>query len=248
MKIAILSDIHSNLEALQACCRKTRAQGVEKYICLGDIVGYGPDPVATMDIIMSLPGILAVRGNHDEAALTGTYPSVNKYIQEAISWTHAQLSPNHLNFINELPYVRTLNGAVFAHATVHKPERWEYVYFLEQVKKCMEVTEYPLIFLGHTHFPKLYYETSRGVVRETHLKEGSAIPFYQQRRYLTNVGSVGQPRDGNSAASFVIYDTTAADVTFYRVAYDYTRTAEKILAANLAPRFAKRLSGSEREP
>ena len=241
MKIAILSDIHSNLEALQACYRKASAAGVDQYICLGDIIGYGADPVATLEMVMSLPGLVAVRGNHDEAALTGRYPGVKKSIQDAILWTHQRLSAEHLKFISELPYVRTLNGAVYAHASLQQPEKWTYLTHPEQIKKNIDMADQPLIFIGHTHLPMFYYETSQRLVKELHPKEGVALPIYQQRRYLVNVGSVGQPRDGNSAASFVIHDTTKAEVTFYRAAYDFTETAKKILEADLAPHFAKRL-------
>ena len=117
MKIAVLSDIHSNLEALQACIRKASIAGVEQYVCLGDIIGYGADPVATLELVISLPGLIAVRGNHDEAALTGRYPGVDQSIQDAIQWTHQRLSKEHLKFLSELPYVYPANGAVYAHAS-----------------------------------------------------------------------------------------------------------------------------------
>jgi len=245
MKIAILSDIHSNLEALQACCRKSQSLGVEQYVCLGDIIGYAADPVATLEIVMSLPGIIAVRGNHDEAVLSGSYPINGSKIQQAISWTHLQLLPNHLAFLKSLPYTRSLNNTVFAHASVYQPKKWEYLYCPEQIKKCLQVAECPVVFLGHTHLPVLYYETSLGVIKEKQPEESSAIPLYHQRRYVINVGSVGQPRDGNNAASFVVLDTSADEVTFYRVSYDYTSTARKIIAAGLAPRFAERLAEND---
>lgn len=242
MKIAILSDIHSNLEALQACCRKARSAGADQYVCLGDIIGYGADPVATLELVMSLPGLIAVRGNHDEAALTGRYPGVKQSIQDAILWTHQRLSDDHLKFISDLPYVQTHNGAVYAHASLHHPEKWTYLTHPEQIKKNIDIAEQPLVFIGHTHLPRFYYETTQQLIKFMHPQSGVALPLYQQRRYLINVGSVGQPRDGNSAASFVIYDTTKAEVTFYRAAYDFTETARKILKADLAPRFAERLS------
>lgn len=247
MRVAILADIHSNLEALQACCHKARTLGVEKYVCLGDIIGYCADPVATLDMVMSLPGLIAVQGNHDQAVLNGYYPGVNKSIQQAIRWTHEQLAPEHTDFLSHLPYVQTLDDAVFAHASVNQPEKWEYINDTAQVKRCMQAAKAPRIFLGHTHIPKLFYETAYGLVKELDYQEASPIPFYQRRRYVTNTGSVGQPRDGNSAASFVIYDIANAVVTFYRVVYDFNKTARKILAADLAPHFAKRLKRSDWE-
>jgi len=242
VKIAIVSDIHSNLEALQACCRKAEALGVDRYICLGDIVGYCADPVATLDLVMSLPGIVAIRGNHDEAVLNRRYtPRASRSIQAAIEWTHDQLSPRHIAFINGLPYTYILDSAIFAHASVKRPEKWVYVYRTEQVRQCMAASEQPLIFLGHTHLPVMFYEDSEGVLQQLPLQEASPIPIYQRQRYLVNVGSVGQPRDGNSAASFVIYDTELAEVTFHRAVYDFTSTARKIMEADLHPRFAERL-------
>lgn len=247
MKIAILSDIHSNLEAMQACIRKANSLGVEQYVCLGDIIGYGADPVATLDLVMSLPGLVAVRGNHDEAALTGRYPGVNKSIQDAIRWTHERLTEVHLNFIRDLPYIHPTNGAVYAHASLYQPEKWPYLTYLEPIRKCIDMADQPLIFIGHTHLPRLYYENSQKMIQEVRPRESTAIPIYQQRRYLVNVGSVGQPRDGNTAASFVVHDTNKAEVTFYRVAYDFSETARKILEADLAPHFAERL-GYQDEP
>ncbi len=241
MKIAILSDIHSNLEALKACCRKAASIGVEKYFCLGDMIGYAADPVATLDIIMNLPGLIAVRGNHDNAALNGDYAGLGKFIQESANWTHRQLSAEHKAFIRSLPYVQTIDNITLAHASVYEPEQWQYLYDEPQIINCLDAAGTPLVFLGHTHHPKLYYENTKSEISELHPNESTSIPIYQNRRYVANVGSVGQPRDQNSAASFVIYDTGTAEITYYRVAYDFTETAAKILAANLPPGFAKRL-------
>ena len=103
MKVAILSDIHSNLEALQACCRKAKVLGVEQYICLGDIIGYCADPVATLELVMCLPGIVAVCGNHDKAVLSGNFPNARESVQQSIAWTRRQLSAKHMDFISSLP-------------------------------------------------------------------------------------------------------------------------------------------------
>ena len=241
MKIAILSDIHSNLEALKACCKKAVSLGVGKYFCLGDMIGYAADPAATLDIIMNLPGLIAVRGNHDDAALNGAYTGIAKTIQDSANWTHQQLRPEHQAFIKNLPYIQTIDKITLAHASVHEPEQWEYLYDEPQITKCLDAAGTPLVFLGHTHHPKLYYENTKSEIKELHPNEGTSIPIYQNRRYVANVGSVGQPRDQNSAASFVIYNTDTAEITYYRVVYDFTETAKKILAANLPPGFAKRL-------
>lgn len=242
MKIAIFSDIHSNLEALTTCYNFARKNGVEKYICLGDIIGYGADPVPVLDMIMSLPGLIAVKGNHDQAAQTGQYPDVDKDIQESVRWTHEQLSSDHKEFINNLKYVELYNNIAFSHASAHEPEKWEYIYDAPQIVKCMNASEQQLTFLGHTHLPKIYYENTKGLIQEVEPREKYPVHIYQRRRYVINVGSVGQPRDKNSGASFVIYDFNKADITFHRIAYDFKKTAKKIISANLPPYFAERLN------
>lgn len=248
MKVAIFSDIHANVEALIACCRKARAVGVKRYVCLGDIVGYGADPVAALDIVINLPGIITVRGNHDEAVLADQYPGVNNAIQQVLSWSSKKLLQRHKEYLQRLPYIEKEYGAVFAHASVKNPEKWEYLYQMVQVRDCMQAATESLIFTGHTHIPVMYFETPEGGIKQVQPKEGRAVAIYQNYRYFVNVGSVGQPRDGESTASFVVYDTELQELTFYRVPYDYTVTAQKILDAGFSPHFAERLAGKGSGP
>jgi diadenosine tetraphosphatase ApaH/serine/threonine PP2A family protein phosphatase len=241
MKRAILSDVHSNLEALTAVREHALAHGAARFICLGDCVGYGADPGPALDLLMGLPGLVCVRGNHDEALFTDTGRGTSE-IAQAIAWTRARLSAAQLAFLAQAPYVYQEGRATYAHASAHAPERWDYLYDAEQAGPCMQAAGRPLTFLGHTHTPKVFYETAGGSLRELTPLPGEAIPLARHARYVINVGSVGQPRDGNSAACYVLYDEDAAEVTFHRLAYDTQAAGAKIRAAGLSTAFAERLA------
>ncbi len=242
MRSAILSDIHSNLEALGRVSEHAAALGAERYICLGDCVGYGADPVTTLQRLMSLPGLVAVRGNHDAALFHEMGREVPPDIQRSILWTRARLLPAQLEFLARLPLVHREGAATYAHASAHQPERWEYLRQEDQIRACLDAAGTPLTFIGHVHVPKVFYETPGGAVRELDPQDGVPLPLSPRTRYVINVGSVGQPRDGNNAACYVLYDDAAAEVTFCRLPYDYGATATKIRDAGLNPFFAERLA------
>ena len=241
MKIAIISDLHSNIEALQACLTKAHAMNVKQYVCLGDIVGYGPDPIATLELVMTLPNVVVIRGNHEEALFTSYYKGLRPHIQRSIDWTKSQLSEQQLNYLQALPYQQTVFGMTMVHASADQPERWRYLYNTELAGKCMHAASTRLTFIGHTHQPQVFYETPTKNIKCLTPQAGVAIPVYQQGRYVVNVGSVGQPRDDNNAASFVVYDTDERELVFCRVAYEYTITAKKIIERGLPALFAERL-------
>ena len=210
MKTAILADIHGNLEALSRCHEHAVAVGAGSYVCLGDCVGYGADPAATLRLIMSLPGLLAVRGN----------PA----------------------FLEGLPYLQSKGRATYVHSSAAAPARWEYLRMPEQLEACMQAAPTPVTFVGHVHVPKVFYRTPGGDVRELDPPSGVPIPLSPGSRYVISVGSVGQPRDGNNAACYVMYDDEAEEIVFYRLPYDYVEAGRKILAARLDPYFAERLA------
>jgi predicted phosphodiesterase len=240
MRQAILSDIHSNLEALQACVAHAREQGATHFACLGDCVGYGADPVPTLDLLRSLPHLLMIRGNHDAALFLDEVIDVPG-IREALDWTCTQLAPVHCDLLENAPYVRTLGEATYAHASAHEPEAWDYLRRPEQIRDCLAATAARVTFIGHVHVPMVFYVTAGDTLREHSPESGVPIPLSPLCRYVINVGSVGQPRDGNNAAAYAVYDTDVAEVTIHRVAYDYVSAAEKILNAGLSTRFAERL-------
>ena len=138
MKIAIISDLHSNIEALQACLSKARSLNVEQYVCLGDIVGYGPDPAGTLDMVMALPNVVVIRGNHEEALFGAYYGGLRQHIRKTIDWTKKQLSESQLNYLQALPYQQNVLGMTMTHATADHPEKWGYLYDTELARECMQ--------------------------------------------------------------------------------------------------------------
>lgn len=242
MKIAILSDIHSNLEALTACHERALAHGVEKFVCLGDCVGYGPDPVATMDLLMSLPGLIAVLGNHDEHVIVEGESLPSPQVKQAVDWTRNQLRRDQLDFLGALPYLRIEGGVTYVHATAARPYEWEYLLAPAQVWECMQAAETSIVFIGHVHIPAIYRETRTSSAELVELQADIPIALNPSQCHVVNVGSVGQPRDNDNRASFVIYDEEQNSVTFLRVPYDFAATGRKIVQAGLHPFFAERLA------
>jgi diadenosine tetraphosphatase ApaH/serine/threonine PP2A family protein phosphatase len=242
VKTAILSDVHSNLEALERCCSHARAQGAQRFVCLGDIIGYGADPRAVLDLLMSLPGLVALRGNHDQALFRDPGDHAPQAVRAALTWTRAQLSKTQLEFLATLPYLWREDGVTYAHASAEQPARWEYVRMPEQAERCLAAAGTPLVFIGHVHEPKIYYETAAGALREFTPVRDQVIPLSGRSRYVVNVGSVGQPRDGDAASSYVLHDAAHSEVTFHRLAYDYHTTGRKIRAVGLSAYYADRLA------
>lgn len=243
MKIAVLTDIHSNLEALTACLAHARAQGAEQYAILGDLVGYGADPCACLEVIAELArnGAWVVRGNHDEAALGGLCENMAFAARDAIYWTREQLTQSQRDFLRALPLVAQNGNAFYVHASAVTPERWRYVTGIVEAARCMAASGLPLTFVGHVHHQSLYYTTGIGVAQAFSPVPGAAIPLAPRRRWLAIAGSVGQPRDGNPAAAYALHDQQRDTLTFFRVPYDYSSAARKILAAGLPGRLAQRL-------
>ncbi len=242
MKQAILSDIHSNLEALTQCLAHARAQGTERYVCLGDVVGYGADPAAVIGRLLALPGLLLIRGNHDEALISNIDARLWPGVAESIAWTRARLAPGQLEVLAAAPYLVREGEVTYVHASARDPGAWEYIWGAEQARACMDAAATSITFIGHVHVPIVFYETPGGAVRELAPPPGITVPLSPRARYVINVGSVGQPRDGLTAASYVIYDDVRQEVTFQRVPYDYATAGAKIRAAGLDPFFAERLA------
>jgi diadenosine tetraphosphatase ApaH/serine/threonine PP2A family protein phosphatase len=241
MRQAIFSDIHSNLEALQTCVEHARVHGATHFACLGDCVGYGADPMPTLALLMSLPDLLLVRGNHDEALFNTEVIDVPG-IRESIDWARDQLSPAQLDLLRQAPYVRQVGSVTYAHASAYAPEQWEYLRHFEQIRDCLAATEAWVTFIGHVHVPMVFTRMADGSLRDFDPQPDAPIPLAADCRYVVNVGSVGQPRDGKNTASYAIYDDDAQTLTFFRLPYDYLAAGNKIRAAGLYPRFAERLA------
>jgi len=240
MKIAVLSDIHGNLEALEAVGADLEKRGAEKALCLGDLVGYGPDPEAVVTRIREL-GYMAILGNH-EAALAGgrILASMNFQARENSVSTKALLSADNLHYCRQLPRTITLEGALFVHGC--PPDSiTAYLYLLpdERVVELFEKDCRQLFFVGHTHQLKLVYLKAGRVIRD-YLGEGVRM-LSRDQKYLLNCGSVGQPRDRDGRAKYLIWDSGKGSVEVRAVRYDAEKTAEKIIRRGFPISFADRL-------
>ena len=242
MRIAVLSDIHANREALQAVVEAAERLRPDRLVLLGDLVGYGPDPGFAVEMAQKLAaaGALCVLGNHDEAAVHG--PSgMTAHAHEAALWTRTQLSSEQCAFLAALPLTATLAGALFVHASARTPQAWPYVTDERSAGQCLAASEAALIICGHTHQPALFYaRPGHEPVRFTP-RRNLAAPLSALRRHVVVVGAVGQPRDGDPAACFALLDTERAEVTMVRVPYDTQATARKIAAAGLPEWLGMRL-------
>jgi diadenosine tetraphosphatase ApaH/serine/threonine PP2A family protein phosphatase len=243
MKIAIFSDLHSNLEAFRACRDHALARGAERFVCLGDCVGYGADPVATLDMLRELPGLIAVLGNNDEYVVAPAlmeFPS--RAVRESVEWTRRHLSSEQIEFLDSLKYIRVEDGVTYVHASAHNPNEWPYILKPSQARACLASAVTDLVFVGHVHIPFLFEKTADddGAMNRDPLP-GQPYTLRRDASYVCCVGSVGQPRDGDSRACYVAFDNSTRTLTFERVSYDHERAAEKIRAAGLPELFAARL-------
>lgn len=242
MLLALLADVHANLEALDACLRHAQAAGARRYAFLGDLAGYGPDPeavVATVRRYVS-DGAVAIRGNHDEA-IQEVKGYMNDQAMEAIEWQRRHLSVESKAFLAGLPLCVRDGTSCYVHASAAAPERWGYVDSPSEAARSADAAQRAYTFSGHVHVQELYFGGERGPMKLFKPVAGSAVPVPRHRRWLALVGSVGQPRDGNPAAAYALFDEAAAKLTFHRVAYDRRATAEKIRRCGLPPALAYRI-------
>jgi diadenosine tetraphosphatase ApaH/serine/threonine PP2A family protein phosphatase len=248
MRLALLADLHANLEALTACLAHAREQGADAHAFVGDLVGYGADPAAVLDLVQAhaARGAVVVLGNHDAAVLDpGGAATMNAAAEEAVGWTRAALSPSHRAFLAGLPLVARMGDAVFVHASADAPAEWVYVTDGLHAARSLDAAGARWVFSGHVHEPALWY--SAGGERPLSFRPvpGVAIPVPARRRWLAIIGSCGQPRDGNTAACYAIHDVARSTLTFHRVPYDWPAAAAKIRAAGLPERLARRLENGE---
>jgi diadenosine tetraphosphatase ApaH/serine/threonine PP2A family protein phosphatase len=242
MKLALFADIHANLEALGACMEHAKFQGATSFAFLGDLVGYGADPSAVLDIVQEQfsEGAIVVRGNHDNAVLEPS-ETMNDSARAAIEWTRGRLQPAQIDFLAQLPLVIHEDGMTFVHASAAAPEKWLYISDSLRAAHSLEAAGSTYVFSGHVHEPVLYYTGAGGRPLPFEPVAGKAIPVARHRRWLAIPGSVGQPRDGNPAACYALFDAARVTLTYYRIPYDYDQAAAKIRSANLPERLALRL-------
>lgn len=243
MLIAFLTDLHANREAVSACLAHAEEQKVTQYAFLGDLVGYGADPVWVLDTVMEYAsrGASVLMGNHDVALIEEDRKGMNPVAFQVVEWTRAQLNAEHLAFIRNLPYRINMLDLLLVHANAWAPEKWEYIDGTMEATRSMHATKAQVTVCGHVHMPSLYHMTLTGKTGEFLPTPENSIPLSKQRRWLVIPGSVGQPRDGNPAACYATYDTNTLDLTYYRVPYDTEAAANKIVAAGLPASLAQRL-------
>jgi diadenosine tetraphosphatase ApaH/serine/threonine PP2A family protein phosphatase len=243
MRLALLADVHSNLEALVAVLAHAEREGADALAFLGDLVGYGADPGPVLERVQAevVRGAVAVQGNHDAAVLDPRGDAeMNAHAAEAIAWTRGQLGPGERAFLASLPLTVRRGEVLLVHASAEAPGDWLYVTDPLRAARCLAAAGTTWVFAGHVHEPVLYYTTSERPAAFRPVP-GVGIPVPPRRRWLGISGSVGQPRDGRPAASYAVFDDERRTLTFHRVAYDWPTAAAKVRAAGLPPRLAERL-------
>ena len=244
MRYAILSDIHGNLEALTAVLDRLSRERIDRYLCLGDVVGYGADPEPCLTRVQQLDAV-CVAGNHEAACLGKLDPNwFNDSAKRAILWTRDQLGFGDLDAIRRWPLTLTEGRYALAHASLRHPERFEYILDAVRAMEMARRAEAPICLIGHTHVPAVVeYSTTSMMDRvEMPIRELADWPLKPSMRYVINCGSVGQPRDGDPRAACAVIDEDAQTLAIVRVPYDIATAQRKIREAKLPEPLAERLA------
>ncbi len=237
--IGFLSDLHSNLDALEAVLKDMEKRKVEKVVCLGDLVGYGPEPEATIRRIREAADVVLL-GNHDAMALSDDEcEHFNSHARLAMEWTRGQLGEESRAWMAQLPYLYREEGWLCVHASPRAPADWNYVSSLDDAVEAFDFFGEPFCFIGHTHRPLITLQEGRQNYRVLDMNDWRLRPG---QRLLGNVGSVGQPRDLDNRAAWMLFDPKAGAVTIRRVDYDYGLTQRKMVRAGLPDFLVHRLS------
>ena len=267
MRYAIISDIHSNIEALTAVLERCKTLNIDHYICLGDIVGYNAEPHRCIEEVQKLNPIAIVKGNHDEYASNTNeeLEGFNPHAKQAVLWTKSRLSNDEKDWLSKLPLRKRIPGTniTAVHATLDSPESWGYIFDVHHAADNFSYQFTQVCFCGHSHVPTAFCKKPITNRTELPIEEVSGWAFKPGEniipddptvsdelevslqsgfKYLFNIGSIGQPRNRDPRASFAVYDTEAKKVMRYRVPYDIETTQQKILAAGLPERLAMRLT------
>lgn len=243
MLIALFTDIHGNREALEACLAHASRRAIDRFVFLGDYVGYGADPGFVVDTVHDLVarGAVALLGNHD-SAVTGRHERMNDEATLALQWTRTQLAESQLEFLRGLPLTAEDGDRLYVHASAASPADWPYILDAPAAGRSLYATSADLTFCGHTHVPALFHLTATGKVAGFVPADSVAMPLTWQRRWVAVIGSVGQPRDRNAAACYALFDDATRELTYIRVPYDVAGAAQKIRAAGLPLFLSARLA------
>ncbi len=209
----------------------------DRFVCMGDIVGYNAYPRECVEFVRSLD-CPAVQGNHDEqVCLSRTSGDLNPLAEEAIDWTRRQLGPEEIEWLRGLRLQRQVLDFTIVHATLDTPAGWKYVTTELDAEASLGYQRTPLCFIGHTHVPKAYIREGR-----VRAEEFDVLHVKKNEKYLVNVGSVGQPRDGDWRAAYCIYDTDSSEIYLRRIPYDVDGARQAVLDAGLPRKLADRLA------
>ncbi|APF19759.1 metallophosphoesterase [Caldithrix abyssi DSM 13497] len=232
MAIAVISDIHGNLEALTKAIDYIKEQGIKDIYCLGDVVGYGPNPNECVEIIRQQCKVVLM-GNHDYAAIgLARIEYFNDFAKMATYWTMNQLTTENKEFLRNLPFMYQTDRFIMVHSSPSNPEHWYYILSLNDALIEMQSFKQDLCFVGHSHVPVVFNQ------KATYKRDISIEP---NQKYIVNVGSIGQPRDGDARLSFVIFDPDAGKIQFVRLDYEVNKTYEKIIKSGLPSFLAERI-------
>jgi len=239
MKYAVISDIHGNLEALSAVLKDIKKRRADVIVCLGDIVGYYPDPVRCIELV-NAHCTHCVAGNHDCAAIGVTSTnSFTFYALTAIEWTKQRLTEYDKEYLMSLPLTYQCDDLFFTHASPADPPKFSYVFPDNEnsISNAFKNMNRRINFIGHTHWPFIMHKEEQEIV----LHQGSTVEINEEFSYLINVGSVGQPRDYDNRSCYALYDTKKRTVSLRKVKYNYKITQKKIRENNLPAFLAERL-------
>ena len=238
MRWGIFSDIHSNLEALKAVLKAYHGEGIDTYLFLGDVVGYGADPGACIQLLDDISCIV-IAGNHDWA-VAGLLPLTyfNIRAKQALQWTGKNIEDSQLRFLSSLPLTFENDDFYATHSTVHEPQQFHYMTDSCSAGRSFSCLRQNICFLGHTHFPGVFIRNKQA---DVYYQNTTQFHIRGGYRYIVNVGSVGQPRDDNNRARYCIYDTEKQEVIIKAVAYDIKTAQKKIISKGLPHFFATRL-------
>jgi diadenosine tetraphosphatase ApaH/serine/threonine PP2A family protein phosphatase len=239
MRCAILGDIHANLQALEAVLADAREYGCGEFYTLGDVVGYNANPAECLEIVRALPGA-CILGNHDQAAADER--PLGDFSPEAtasIEWTRRQLNPEQKSWLASLRVQRQIRRITLVHATLDSPLSWGYIRTAHDAAMSLACQSTPVCFIGHTHVPKAFAKGNGEILLFGNEGEGVQLPMDQ--KLLINAGSVGQSRDGDPRAAYMIYDEESSGLWLRRVEYDIEAASAAVRAAGLPERLAERL-------
>ncbi len=239
MRIGIFSDVHGNIEALEVVLQALKYENVDRTICLGDVVGYGPNPNQCVDkIIEEVDHVIA--GNHDYAAIGQVSTQYfNEYARQAIDWTQDVLTSTSVHFLSQLPLIHIEEEITFVHATPEAPEEWHYIFTNDHAYRNFHVLETSVCFVGHSHTPVAFVLDEN---EDIAICNATEISIIEGKKYIINEGSVGQPRDGDPRACYGILDTHAKRFHLQRLSYPVDQVQEKMWKEHLPSYLIHRLA------